>query len=269
MKRLPRVASALLTITVATAVLGGVVATRRAGAAVSAAVSHSLPGGRTYTLSLSPWIRGRQPLVIALHGANQTSATAEQMTGLDNYLQRGIAVAYGQAASANRRWNAGSCCGSTDQNDVAYVRALVADVARLTPIDLTRVYVVGFSNGAMLAWRLACEARDLVAAVVVVAGALLVPCATTPAVRAYHVHGVGDRTVPLRGGVGFEGHTFPDSTLEPTLVGPGSTIHQHWWTGGHSWPPWATRYVLPWLMQYRVVGVVTPPAHPGPPRPTR
>ena len=260
------VAAAVLVV-VATAA-AGTLATTQAGAAPGpSTASPQLPGGRAYTLHAANWTGGARPLVVALHGVGQSAARMAQITGLDAIADTyRLVVAYGQAAGTGARWNAGSCCGSTEQDEVSYVRAVVADAAARTPVDLTRVYVVGYSNGGMLAWRLACQARDLVAAVAVVAGALLVPCRSTPAVRAYHIHGTGDATVPLAGGRGFEGRTFPDSRTEPARVGPGSTVRQHWFAGGHLWPAWATPTVLSWLLRYRVIGSATPrpPAKPGP-----
>jgi polyhydroxybutyrate depolymerase len=50
-------------------------------------------------------------------------------------------------------------------DDVGYLRALLADIGRRIDVDPKRVYATGFSNGAALAHRLACDAADLFAAV--------------------------------------------------------------------------------------------------------
>ena len=55
-------------------------------------------------------------------------------------------------------------------DDVGAARAIVAAVGKAYPIDPSRVYATGVSNGGMMALRLGREAGDLVAAVGVSAG---------------------------------------------------------------------------------------------------
>src|SRR5690606_41449164 len=58
-------------------------------------------------------------------------------------------------------WNAGACCArARDEqvDDVGFLRAVLADVKRRIRVDASRVYVVGMSNGAMMAYRIACQA---------------------------------------------------------------------------------------------------------------
>ncbi|HVQ95190.1 MAG TPA: PHB depolymerase family esterase [Mycobacteriales bacterium] len=239
------------------ATLGGGLVAGRAGAAPG---TRTLAGGRVYILHAPAQATAlARPLVIALHGANQSATTMQRMSGLDSYSDAAhLVVAYGQGVDG--RWNAGGCCASRPQDDIGYLRAVVADVARVTPIDPTRVYVLGFSNGGMMAWRAACAAPDLVAGAGVVSGALLIPCKQTK-VRVFHVHGTGDATVPLAGGKGFEGHTFPDSRNEAAQVAPGSAVRTFWWAGGHAWPASATGAIMLWLTPARRAG---PPVVPGP-----
>ena len=49
-------------------------------------------------------------------------------------------------------------------------RSLLASLRSLVSIDPRRIYASGFSNGAILAQRLACEATDIFAAVAPVSG---------------------------------------------------------------------------------------------------
>lgn len=72
-------------------------------------------------------------------------------------------------------FNAGACCPSANSkedpiDDVEFARNVVADVSKKICIDTRRVYAVGYSNGAMMSHRLACEAPDVFAAVAGVAG---------------------------------------------------------------------------------------------------
>ena len=57
-------------------------------------------------------------------------------------------------------WNAGHCCGYAMEqrvDDVAFISALIEDLAARFPIDRKRIYVTGMSNGAMMAHRLGSE----------------------------------------------------------------------------------------------------------------
>jgi polyhydroxybutyrate depolymerase len=216
----------------------------------STSVTYHLADGRAYLLHApSQRVLFPRPVVLALHAAGHTPSEMEAAAGLDGYADaHGLIVAYGEGVDG--RWNAGGCCAAQPVDDLAYLRAVVADIGRRMPIDRSRVYVVGFSNGGMMAWRAVCQAPDVFAAAGVVAGALLVPCPT--AVHVYHVHGTGDGVVPLAGGRGFDGYVFPDSRFEQRRVGAGSVIHQQWWPGRHDWPAWTADTVLPWLTRIRL-----------------
>ena len=63
--------------------------------------------------------------------------------------------------------NGGGCCSSACGahliDDVAFARALVSAVASLVPVDRSRVYSTGFSNGGFMSYRLGCQASDIFA----------------------------------------------------------------------------------------------------------
>jgi polyhydroxybutyrate depolymerase len=96
-------------------------------------------------------------------------------------------------------WNAGSCCGgaqSSGVDDVAFFRAIVAEVSKHANVDLTRVYATGLSNGAYMSYRLACEAADLFAAVAPGAGGVIVDtCTPSRPVPIFAIHGDADPIV--------------------------------------------------------------------------
>ncbi len=68
----------------------------------------------------------------------------------------------------NRRWN--DCRNDWDNpsssDDVQFISSLIDHFAQAYPIDQTRVYATGHSNGSMMALRLALELPDRIAAVV-------------------------------------------------------------------------------------------------------
>jgi len=64
----------------------------------------------------------------------------------------------------------GKCGWSSCHDDVGFLKELVSRIASDFAVDTNRVYVSGFSNGAMMANRIACEASELFAAVALVGG---------------------------------------------------------------------------------------------------
>lgn len=151
---------------------------------------------------------GERPLVLLLHGGFGNGRHAMRA-----YEMPARAETHGFVLVApdgfRRTWNAGECCGPSVRrniDDVGYLRALVERVAVLTPIDRDRVYATGMSNGAAMAYRLACEAADVFAAVAPVAGLqTFAPCKPADPVALLHIHGSDDQNVPLAGGVGSAG----------------------------------------------------------------
>jgi polyhydroxybutyrate depolymerase len=131
--------------------------------------------------------------------------------GLDAVADReGVIVVYPFGTGVLPRrlltWNAGDCCGyamNQRVDDVGFAVATLEDLARRTSIDPDRVYATGHSNGAMMAYRLAAERADRVAAIAPVAGALNVDD-FSPArpVAVLHIHSVDDPRALYGGGLG-------------------------------------------------------------------
>ncbi|ORC02468.1 alpha/beta hydrolase family esterase [Mycobacterium persicum] len=168
--------------------------------------SQSIPWGsenRTFNLYRPPELPDAVPLVVMLHGGYGNGAQAERAYHWDAEADRGhFLVAYPDGL--NRAWNAGSCCGlpqQADVDDVGFITAMVAAIGRQIPLDTTRVYATGMSNGAMLALRLGCQ-TDIFAAVAPVAGTLLTDCARAQPTSVLQIHGTADESVPYAGGPG-------------------------------------------------------------------
>jgi polyhydroxybutyrate depolymerase len=159
------------------------------------------------------------PVVVALHGAFSTARKFERESGLSALADReGFIVIYPQGFGLGnlfRHWNSGHCCGKARKmhlDDVGFVLSTVDAVARRNPVDRARIYVAGFSNGGMLAYRIAAEHPDVIAAVAVVSGTIGgAPSAGEPEwsivrpsrpVSVLAVHGRSDTSVPFDGGWG-------------------------------------------------------------------
>jgi len=170
-------------------------------------------GARSYVVHVPPQAaRGDAlPLLLAFHGGGGQAEGFREYAGLDAVADReGFVVVYpdgsGRVGRRLLTWNAGACCGFAQRegvDDVAFARAVVDDVARRVAVDRTRVYATGHSNGAMMAYRVAAEASDLVAAIAPVGGAMQVE-AFAPArpVPVLHIHSVDDPRALYAGGLG-------------------------------------------------------------------
>lgn len=196
----------------------------------SQAVALTTADGRERTFHLyapSDLPDGPVPLVLALHGGLGHGAQLESTIGLDGLAEaNGFVVAYpdgiGGAAGRPdaRTWNAGACCGpalAQGVDDVAFLRAVIEDVTVGHEVDPGRVYLLGHSNGGMMAYRMACEAADVVAGIGVVGASLEVePCQPSRPVSVAAVHGEADANHPIDGGVGSG---LSDVDYRPAVAG--------------------------------------------------
>ena len=181
-----------------------------AAVSMTAAASGEIPiehrgAARSYLIHLP---NDREPaapaaLVVVLHGLGADASTAPRMSGMDAKADReGFIALYPNGRSLS--WNAWRCCGVAEVkqfDDVGFIRAVVEKVAREHAVDRKRIYATGISNGAMMAYRLGCEAADVFAAIAPVAGAMLTnDCRPSTALSVVVFHGMADDVVPFDGG---------------------------------------------------------------------
>jgi polyhydroxybutyrate depolymerase len=150
------------------------------------------------------------PLVVALHGYTATGAILEatfQLTPLADELGFFYVTPDGNTdILGNPYWNAtGACCDlfNTNVDDSSYLRALIEEIKDVLTVDRRRVYVVGHSNGGFMAYRMACDHADTIAAVASLAGATFLnpaACSRTEPVHVLQIHGTADTTIEYDGG---------------------------------------------------------------------
>jgi len=157
------------------------------------------------------------PVVLALHGATMNGPMMAWFSGLNKKSdEAGFIVVYpnGTGTHSSFFWNGGNCCGSAMLNkvdDVAFIDALLDDLMRAYPVDAQQVYATGMSNGAIMAYRLASELSDRIAAIAPVAGSLGTEIRQPKRpVSVLHIHGTMDEYIPFKGGRGEKSITGTD-----------------------------------------------------------
>lgn len=238
---------------------------------------------REYLVHVPRSYRGAPtPLLIALHGGGGDAAfqaSDDKYKLISKSEEAGFIAVFpnGYSSFPNgilATWNAGTCCGKAEAkkvDDVGFVRAVIARVESQASIDKMRVFATGMSNGAMLSWRLACEAPEI-RAIAPVAGTDNTPACKPPRpVPVIEFHAADDDHVPFNGGLGV-GPSRTDFSSVPatqakwvrldlaepkakevlTVVGARCDLHAPMPggaavelcvtdTGGHSWPGGGTQ----------------------------
>jgi polyhydroxybutyrate depolymerase len=201
------------------------------------------------------------PIIIVLSGI---------AVGVDDEIQRDRLVPYvntGQAelvypVGFQQSWNAGGCCGAAalaDVDDIAFLQALVArvDAGHAHP-----VYLIGYSNGGRLAYRMACGDPGLFDGTAVVKAMPMPDCVVTQPLTILQIDSLDDTAVPYL--PGDPGKEAPAATVEvarlraadgcsrSSVVAPHSAMTLTTWAkcasgervgfavwdvGGHNFPP--------------------------------
>jgi polyhydroxybutyrate depolymerase len=131
---------------------------------------------RTYNLYV-PAATGPRPLVILLHGhggdaggmTGENGKKAPYKAWLAIAAREGLLVAIPNGTigpDKHRGWNdcRSDAPGNPTTDDVAFIKAMVEDIAHAQAIDRSRLYVTGTSNGGHMTLRLAAEMTDVLAA---------------------------------------------------------------------------------------------------------
>lgn len=173
---------------------------------------------RRYIVSPAPDGADIPALVVVLHGIGGSASGVRDYVDVEAVSAelgiRAVAVypeGSGDDVGFPQSWNAGGCCpfaNLDDADDVGFLTAVIEKVRAEYATDPARTWVIGHSNGGMMAYRLACEASSVVTAIGVGAGALMTPCTPQGAVNLVHLHGEQDMVVPFVGGA-IAGIAFP------------------------------------------------------------
>ena len=139
------------------------------------------------------------PLMIALHGRSWTAAGFRDLSQI-NLLSNANNFIVAYPDGLNNSWNAGNCCSLIGADDVTLISGMIDSISSKYNIDKTRVWALGWSNGGMMAYRLACELSEKVTAIAI-GGAVFAADSCKPAkpVSVFAIHGTDDQTLPIEG----------------------------------------------------------------------
>ena len=164
---------------------------------------------------------GPLPLLVVFHGAPGSGSQVRSITGMDHLAdQFGFVVAYPDAY--HLEWAVGCRCTRAELDgvsDVRLVRNLIQSLERRVGIDRGRVFVAGYSQGALMTHRLGCELSDRLAGAASVAATMLAgvaqDCTPPHPLPILFFHGSDDQVFPR------EGRVEPSATslsMEATLA---------------------------------------------------
>ncbi len=137
--------------------------------------------------------KGPMPVLVVLHGRGMTPSAMQQISGFVPVVGRAILV---YPAGYEASWNAGACCGAAHAagiDDVGFIAAVVHQVLDSQPDAMAgSVFLVGYSNGGRMAYRMACAAPGLFAGVASVEAVSVYPCARAEPVSLIEVASSAD-----------------------------------------------------------------------------
>jgi len=169
--------------------------------------NHTLSSGgrnREYVLHVPSGYTGKSavPLIVDFHGHGGTGTTQQKDSPYPRVVDgEGVLMAFPTAVGD---WNIGPCCAD-GIDDIAFAKAVVAEVEHLGCVDPKRVYATGFSMGGGMSHQLACRAADVFAAVAPAAFDLLqenlATCKPQRPITVITFRGTGDNLAIYNGGL--------------------------------------------------------------------
>lgn len=178
----------------------------------------------------TPVNAGNRPLpIIFMFGGRGNPAMMARAYGGFNLTDAGQNAIVVYPEGINFAWEGAPYAATKRCQDVAFVRHIVDVLSRERAVDRGRIFAAGLSNGGGMALALACQAPDLMNAVVGVSGAYYDPTVSNCApgvVRTLLIHGDLDFTMNYNGGHANGGHYFgAEETLRKMSARNGCNVN--------------------------------------------
>ncbi|MGH7687593.1 MAG: alpha/beta hydrolase family esterase [Candidatus Dormibacteria bacterium] len=157
------------------------------------------------------------PLVLVLHGNGSTADQMVDTTEFDtNADANGFIAVYPDGVE--RSWNGSFCCEPAPTlgvDDIGFLNMLIAQLEQHYAINTHRVFMTGFSSGAIMAFRYACQGSVPLAAIAPVAGTMLLSedCHPPHPTSVLAINGTLDGEVPFQGGHLLKGASATDAIV--------------------------------------------------------
>jgi polyhydroxybutyrate depolymerase len=147
------------------------------------------------------------PLLLNFHGFGWNTRDYMKYESDFRYVadQESVILVYPQALLLDgfSVWNAAPFAedNKTSSDDIGFFKTLLNDLHETLSIDQNRIYVAGFSNGAMFVYALACFTENLIAGVAAVSGVQLnlEDCAPSRPIQVLIAHGTNDDEIFYNG----------------------------------------------------------------------
>jgi polyhydroxybutyrate depolymerase len=150
-------------------------------------------------------------------------------------------------------WNSGASMSGMQLNetvnDLGFINALIDSVSAHYNIDQRRIYATGFSMGAFMCYRLACQLGNRIAAIAPVSGTMgtSLICQPSRPIPICHFHGTADQTISytanqygtnvdstLKYWVNYnQCNTLPQIESMPDIATDGFTVEHYTYSNGN------------------------------------
>ncbi len=202
------------------------------------------------------------PVIFQFHPWGGSAEQAMTMYQLNSKIPNAIYVTPQglQAGGAGAGW------ANTDGEDIAFTRAMVADIQGKYCVDNARIFSTGFSYGGMMSFAVGCEMSDVFRAIAPMAGSLYSAfnCqGTGPAIAMWGAHGTSDSVVPIEDGraalakILQQNHCGTETTpVEPSPCvkyqgcDPGYDVTWCEWNGDHGIPNFGSAAIAEFFLQF-------------------
>ena len=159
---------------------------------------------RKYLIYIPSIYKGdeKRPLIFSLHGARSNAKNQLLISGLNQVADTAnFIVVYPEAVTGV--WNEFQNPELAD--DVQFIDKLINHLSKEYKVDLSKVYICGYSNGAGMTYTLGCSLSSQVAAIAAISSpgpSTITPntCDQKRVVPMMYMHGTADLIVPFKGG---------------------------------------------------------------------